>query len=394
MGARVRWGRAAPRAVTLLYAATVVVFLVSVGRFYQRTTGFTTLIYFGDQFESGQLPAVADVLHVVHYKSPGYDGQFYAQLAVEPLLRDRRIDRALDTPPYRARRILFSWTAYVLGLGRPAWILQVYALQSIVAWLLLAWLLLRWFPPSTPRNFLPWFGCMFGVGLIMSVRFALVEAPGLLLLTLGVLAVERCRPWLAAGLMGLVGLGRESNLAATGMLVDRVPRSVREGLSLCARLLLAALPFVAWSLYVRSVYPAFSYSNPDSFALPFSGYVSKWAISLDQLRASGWWGSWARFNIAALVSLTTQAGFLVARRDWQGPWWRVGAAYCVLMPMLSVAVWEGDPGAMMRVLLPMSVAFNVMVVRSRWFWPLAILGNLSVLHGIHMINVPWLATLL
>ena len=87
----------------------------------------------------------------VHYQSPGYDGQFYAQLAVEPLLRDRRIDEALDTPPYRARRILFSWTAYLLGLGRPAWILKVYAVQNIVAWLLLAWLLLRWFPPHARR---------------------------------------------------------------------------------------------------------------------------------------------------------------------------------------------------------------------------------------------------
>ena len=88
----------------------------------------------------------------MHYQSPGYDGQFYAQLAVEPLLRNRRLDKALDTPPYRARRILFSWTAYVLGLGRPRWILKAYALQNIIAWLLLAWLLLRWFPPSAPRN--------------------------------------------------------------------------------------------------------------------------------------------------------------------------------------------------------------------------------------------------
>jgi hypothetical protein len=381
-------------AVACLYAATVVVFLWSVSAYYGRNTGFTTLICFGDRFESRQLPAIAGVPHVIHYNSPGYDGQFYAQLAVEPLLRDRAIDRALDTPPYRARRILFSWTAYILGLGRPAWILKAYALQNIVAWLLLAWLLLRWLPPSRPRNYVPWLGCLFGVGLIMSVRFALLEAPGLLLVTLAVVAIERRRPWLAAGLMGLVGLGRETNLAASGAMLDRVPRGVRDGLVLGARLLVAVLPFIAWSLYVRSVYASFSYSNPDSFAGPFAGYLAKWAVSLDQLRASGWWGSLARFNIAALVSLTTQAGFLLASRDWQNPWWRVGVAYCVLIPVLSFAVWAGDPGAATRVLLPMTVAFNVLVVRSRWFWPLVIAGNLSVLHGVHMLNVPWLATLL
>ena len=42
----------------------------------------------------------------------------------------------------------------------------------------------------------------------------------------------------------------------------------------------------------------------------------------------------------------------------------------------------------------MSFAFNVLVVRSRWFWPLVILGNLSVWHGLRMIGVPYLTALL
>ena len=111
------------RAIRWAYVAAVVVFLASLVQYYQRNTGFTTLISFGDQFENTRLPAVVDVPHFVHSRSPGYDGQCYAQLAVEPLLRNRRLDRALDSPSYRARRILFSWTAYALGLGRPAWIL-------------------------------------------------------------------------------------------------------------------------------------------------------------------------------------------------------------------------------------------------------------------------------
>jgi len=314
------------RAILLAYAATVVVFLASLVQFHHRNTGFTELIGFGDQFEKARLPAVYDAPHFVHYQSPGYDGQYYAQLAVEPLLRDPRLGIALDTASYRARRILFSWTAYLLGLGRPGWILKAYAMQNIIAWLLLAWILLRWFPPSAPRNLVPWIGCLFGVGLTYSVRFALTEGPALLLLALGVAAMERGRPWLASGLMALVGLGRETNFLAGGLLIDRLPRRWRDP--------------------------------------------------------------------AALVSLTVQAGFLLARREWGSPWWRAGAAYCALMPILSYPVWEGDPGAIMRVVLPMSVAFNVLLVRSRWFWPLVVAGNLSVLHGIHMLNVPWLAALL
>jgi hypothetical protein len=381
------------RAVRWAYVAIVIVFLASLVQYYQRNTGFTSLISFGDQFEKARLQAVADVPHFVHYQSPGYDGQFYAQLAVEPLLRNPDLRQAIDSPSYRARRILFSWTAYLLGLGRPAWILKAYALQNIIAWLLLAWVLLRWFPPSVPRNIVPWAGCLFGVGLIFSVRFALTEGPGLLLLALGVAAIERGRPWLASGLMALVGLGRETNFAAAGLLLDRVPRNWRDALALAARGVVAVIPFAAWFIYIRSVFPPLAASDAANFAVPFSGYLGKWAFTIAQLQSSGWWGSWARFNVAALVSVTVQAGFLLARREWGSAWWRAGAPYCLLMPFLSYPIWEGDPGAIMRVVLPMSVAFNVLVVRSRWFWPLVIAGNLAALHGIHMIKVPGISAL-
>ena len=154
-----------------------------------------------------------------------------------------------------------------------------------------------------------------------------------------------------------------------------MPRHWRDLAALAARGLVAVLPFVAWFFYVRSVFPPVGASDAANFASPFSGYLSKWEFTIAQLQSSGWWGSWARFNLAALVSLTVQAGFLLARREWGSPWWRAGAAYCALLPFLSYPVWEGDPGAIMRVVLPMSVAFNILVVRSRWFWPLVDRGQ-------------------
>jgi hypothetical protein len=111
------------------------------------------------------------------------------------------------------------------------------------------------------------------------VRFALTEGPGLLLVALAVAAIERGRPWLASGLMALIGLGRETNFIAGGLLVDRVPRRRPDALGVAAR----------------------------------------------------------------------------------------GAA--------------DERG------------LHVLVVRSRWFWPLVIAGNLTVFHGIHMIKVPWLAAI-
>ena len=49
------------------------------------------------------------------------------------------------------------------------------------------------------------------------------------------------------------------------------------------------------------------------------------------------------------------------------------------MIFLGEAVWEGYPGAASRVLLPMTLAFNVLVPRGAKWWLLLLLGNLTVL---------------
>ena len=76
-----------------------------------------------------------------------------------------------------------------------------------------------------------------------------------------------------------------------------------------------------------------------------------------------------------------QAGFILWRwRAWStSPWWRIGAAYTALMAVAGASVWEGHPGAIPRVVLPLTVAFNMLLLRERRFWPLFVLGNLAVL---------------
>jgi len=382
--------------VAAIYVAAVVIFLVSIGRFHHKRTGFTSLIHFGSQFYDRTLRAVRYAPHDIGHEGEGWgdDGQFYAQMAVEPLLRDRRLDVALDNPPYRTRRILFAWTAYLAGLGETAWILNAYAMQNIVAWLALAGVLLYWFPPTRARNVLPWIGCLYSAGMLISVRLSMLEGPSILLVTLAILAHERQRGWLATGLMALSGLGRETNMIASGMLVDRVPRTLRELLVICGRAACVVLPFLLWSLYVSSIYPNFRYNNPASFSTPFSGYLAKWADALGEYRLYGW-DSDARFKFAILISLSVQMAFLALRWEWKSAWWRMAAPYCVLFAITSYAVWSGLPGAAPRVLLPLTFAFNVLVARLEgWsFWALIILGNLSVVSGLVAINTPWLSTL-
>jgi hypothetical protein len=63
------------------------------------------------------------------------------------------------------------------------------------------------------------------------------------------------------------------------------------------------------------------------------------------------------------------------------------------MLVLGDAVWEGHPAAVGRILLPMTVAFNVLLPRVRWalFLPLLVLGNASVVVGLDAMKVPWLS---
>src|SRR6185503_11514967 len=109
-------------------------------------------------------------------------------------------------------RILFSWTAYVLGLGRPAWILEAYALQNVVCWLILAFLLTRWVSPVSGRGFALWYASLFSHGLVLSVGLALLDGPSLVLTTCAVIAIERSHPLRSAAIVGVAALGRETNV--------------------------------------------------------------------------------------------------------------------------------------------------------------------------------------
>jgi hypothetical protein len=382
-------------------ALLVALFLASVARFYHPDFGFTGLIGFGLQHEY-ELPAVQAVPHR-HYVTGGYDGQFYAQLAVEPLLKDPAIDRALDSPPYRARRILFSWTAYALGLGRPAWILQAYALQNVICWLLLAWLLTRWMPVSTARGLALWTACLWNQGLLGSVRLSLVDGPSVLLIASAMAAVERGRPWLASATLGLAGIARETNLLAvvgleTGTvtflqnLKTRPKRSwffetVRFCKKVSVPVFLTLTPLLIWQDYLWAIYRDRAFAGQNQLTVPFVAFAHKWSASLQGLWTDGFL-SGHMLALLALVSLTTQTVYLCVRRTWWVPWWRVAFVFAALMLTVHQAVWDGFPGAVMRVVLPLTIGFNVLLSAhaGRRFWTWYVLGNVQLAYALTVLR--------
>ena len=372
----------------LIPLAATVLFSWSAWQFHDSRTGFSSLVAFGERMKPKWVAAIRDLPLSVE-AGGGYDGQFYAQMATDPLLRDPGTDSALDLAPFRARRILFSWTAYLAGLGKPARIIQMYAVQNIVCWFALGLLAFQWFPPTTGRHVTLWIATAFAGGLLWSVRGSLLDGPSLLVIVLGMLALERDRPWLSAALFGIGGLGRETNVLAAAAQVDTKRWTWGLIWRLALQLALIALPLLVWFDYLYSLYRSRLFTAGGIMAAPLEWFWWRWRGAVSDIAAAGWHGE-SRFGLLILVSLAVQALFIVVRPRWKDPWWRLACAYLILMLFLGHPVWEANPSAV-RVLLPMNFAFNVMlrrVDRPSVFWPLVVAGNLSVLFGLHVMRVP------
>ncbi len=363
-------------------------FLAAIARFYIPPTGFSSLIAIGAKLDSHAVTALRDVPHYVYEDSWGYDGSYYVQIALHPLLDEPALAGAIDNLPYRAKRILLSWLAWGLGAGQPEWIVQAYALLNVVSWLGLATLLWRWFPPNSLDNFLRWAGVMFSHGVCMSVRDSLADGPSLLLVAVAVMLVEKGRRNAGTMLLAVATLGKETSLLAVpALLRGKKKTGWRRAIGLAVRSVLVALPLLAWMIYVRWRVGPVGDAGLGNFALPLTGWLGKWSDTVADLRRPGF--SWSHLaTLLAVIALTVQCAFVGLRWRPTEIWWRVGAPFAALLVLLGQPVWEGAPGAVFRVLLPLTLAFNVLVPRGRRWLPLLLVGNLSVMTGLAELSPP------
>ncbi len=365
-------------------------FLAAVARFYHRDTGFTALIGF-PQADDWEPPALKAIPHYQYPVWASYDGQFYAQRALDPLLRDATIDRGMDLAPFRARRILFSWTAYAFGLGRPAWILEAYALQNVVCWAAIALLLTRWLPVTSWRGLALWVACLFSHGLLWSVRFALLDGPSLLLTMVAMAAVEAKHPLWSAVTVGINTLGRETNVLVA--VAQPIPRSRREWVRLAAAALFAVVPTLIWMDYLRSIYRSTTLAATDTFTMVGAGLVESWRAVMSTLSAANVPAAQAFGPACILLSVAAQAAFVFLRWRYADPWWRVACAYAVMLLFLDPVLVAPQTGAITRVMLPLTVGFNILLAQeasARRFWPWFAIGNLHLLTVLSVMPlVPW-----
>ncbi len=357
--------------------AGVALFLGLMVRFWHPVYGFTSLLQLDPPFAEREIAAFREY-PVFVYDVPGpYDGLQYAQIAYHPLLDAPELKTAVDLIDYRSRRILLPATAWLLAAGRPAWIANVYASLNIVCWLVLAALLWRVLPVDGPRPLLVWAATLFSAGPIGSVRCALTDLPAATLVVAAVWAAERARPRAAVAWLAAVGLTREAALVAWPGLWNgpwKSPGAIARNL---LRGALAAAPLALWLVYVRSRV-GMEVQGWESFAKPGTGWFAAVRGYVDQVVAGRDLPfSWV--SLLAVLSLTAQCVFIALRRQPGDRWWRVGAAHVVLLLMLGPVFWDGFPVGALRVLLPLSLACNILIARTRAPMPWLLACNLSII---------------
>jgi hypothetical protein len=370
-----------------LRAFLILIFLWLVSRYWHPHYGFTQFLQSDQATSAVMLSDLKDARLYVNRDPGSYDGFYYAQIATDPALRNPELKTAIDNPGYRARRILLGAIAWCLGFGQPDATLRAYAALNIFLWLALAVVLWRIFPVADPRATVAWTGLMFAAGTLLSVRFALPDLAAAMFLAAAMMKVERGQRVLAGLWIGLGALARDTALlGVAGLWPERDPsRNAR--LNAAKGALVAVLPLALWMVYVWT-HLGPSGAGLHNFNWPFFGWFNK---------ARDLWRAWdIELNHAlvitsalSFVALSVQVVYLVTHFRERGPWWRMGLAFVALLASLGPAVWGDDfPGAFVRVLLPIGLAFNVLVIRRRAALLWLVLGNLSVGSGLLAL---WLA---
>ncbi len=357
---------------------------------YEAHPDLTQLPLFARNRQAGELPQLK-ALHPVTDSPGGYDGQFYAQLALDPALRQPELRQAIDDPHFRGQRILMPVLAWCLGLGRPGPVLFAYALLNLLFWYLLLGVLLAWMRAASPRDFLAIFAIMLTSGALVSIERALTDLPAAALGTFSLMAGEMS----GAALIAAAILTKPTSGLFLLRYAISVPRTFSDlgGRVFC--LAIALVPMALWLCYLHHAF--YDPQRPPGlvwpFDLPFRGMVERipifWQaivqtpVDVQFQNMTGW--EWQLFALLTLGSLVLQALYLIVQPRWSDRFWLVGAGFAVMFLCLSSGELVEELN-FDRTVLTLTVAFNIVLwryTRGLAYGALFALGNGGLILHFH-----------
>ncbi len=327
---------------------------------YTVKHGFLGLINFGEEFQESALPEVKEISPVTSSQR-GYDGQFYAQLALHPGLTEPGLVNALDSPEYRSRRIGMPFLAFCLGLGKTAWVLEIYALLNFFFWLALLLVILKIVGYTRPRDLLLAFALLWSTGTLISVAKSLTDFPAT---ALGALAVFSNGNYvMAALLLGTSGLVKETSVLSFAAVPWGRRRERLDVKHLFISTLILLLPITLWFIYVHVRIPS-GLPLRGNFTIPFFGIAHKLWSSLYGL-ATGTDTTISKqlmilSESLAPLSLLVQATYLTFKPRFSSEAWRFGIGFVILFSLIGESIWV-EQFAYCRVLLPLTFSFNMLI---------------------------------
>lgn len=365
--------------LAIIYSILLIMPISIILYHYTPENKLLDLIYFGKDYESIALPESHDIIMERH-REIGYDGQFYAQLALDPSLKNPQLEIAIDNPRYRARRIGLPFLAYFLGLGRPDYILHIYSILNFIFWILLLIVITRYIGFAKHRDILLAFSLLWTTGTAVSIERSLTDLPSA---SLCVLAISLKGKWIISMiLLCFSGLIKDTSLLSFSAVPWKKDIKYIDIKRSFLSFLVCIFPLVLWMIYINFNISKGSTGGLENFTIPLIDIITKFNNAIIYLRTGI---PKARhfqefFEILAPLSLLIQAIYLLYKPRIKSSAWRLGIGFAFLTFIININVWY-EQFAYTRVLLPLTFSFNLLIHKHEskagyalWF----ILGNIGM----------------
>jgi hypothetical protein len=354
--------------VTAIFIWSAIFFFIAAKRYGGDIRGFLDL---------GQNISHPDVLADAPKPSlDGYDGQFYAALATDPLIRHRQTGESLDNPAFRGSRAMIPLLAWILAAGN--------AKAAVVTYELLCWALgcaavfLVALMLARDGNHPAWAIVLIpGAGLAASLLRATPDA-GTLAFILAALWFHRRGRFAPALVFAIMAaLSREiAILLAFGLALEEL-RKKRIGRS-AAFALCPAGALLAWKMYLQLWLGSGFSSGEKLFDYPFLwayrkiGELVLGRVGITAIEVIGVLGVGASLaGIAALVSRKT---------DWSAAEFTY-LGFGILIPFLSYSVFIEAWGHT-RILIVLPFLAVVLAGRQDSPWRKWTLRSVAAIHAL------------